>query len=52
MSTLFTKIINGDIPGRFVWREDDVVAFLNMGPLADGHTLSDRPHPRPTPQGK
>ena len=39
MSTLFTKIINGEIPGRFVWREDDVVAFLTMGPLADGHTL-------------
>jgi diadenosine tetraphosphate (Ap4A) HIT family hydrolase len=39
MSTLFTKIINGEIPGRFVWREDDVVAFLTMGPLADGHAL-------------
>ena len=39
MSTLFTKIINGEIPGRFVWREDDVVAFLTIGPLADGHTL-------------
>ncbi|MDI3242624.1 HIT family protein [Arthrobacter sp. AL08] len=39
MSTLFTRIINGEIPGRFVWREDDVVAFLTVGPLADGHTL-------------
>lgn len=39
MSTLFTKIINGEIPGRFVWREDDVAAFLTVGPLADGHTL-------------
>jgi diadenosine tetraphosphate (Ap4A) HIT family hydrolase len=39
MSTLFSKIINGEIPGRFVWREDDVVAFLTVGPLADGHTL-------------
>ena len=39
MSTLFTKILNGDIPGRFVWREDDVAAFLTTGPLADGHTL-------------
>ncbi|MGO4120378.1 HIT family protein [Arthrobacter sp. YAF16] len=39
MSTLFTKIINGEIPGRFVWREPDVVAFLTVGPLADGHTL-------------
>ncbi|WP_144627547.1 HIT family protein [Arthrobacter woluwensis] len=39
MSTLFTKIINGDIPGRFVWRDPEVVAFLSIGPLAPGHTL-------------
>ena len=39
MSTLFTKIINGEIPGRFVWREEDVITFLTAGPLADGHTL-------------
>lgn len=39
MSTLFTKILNGEIPGRFVWREEGVAAFLTMGPLADGHTL-------------
>lgn len=39
MPTLFTKIINGEIPGRFVWKDDDVVAFLSIGPLSDGHTL-------------
>jgi histidine triad (HIT) family protein len=39
MSTLFTRILNGEIPGRFVWREEDVAAFLTTGPLADGHTL-------------
>lgn len=39
MSTLFTKIIEGSIPGRFVWKDPDVVAFLSIGPLADGHTL-------------
>ena len=39
MSTIFTKIINGEIPGRFVWKDQDVVAFLSIGPLADGHTL-------------
>jgi len=39
MSTLFTKIINGDIPGRFVWKDEDVVAFLSIAPLADGHVL-------------
>ncbi|MCC9203543.1 HIT family protein [Arthrobacter sp. zg-Y769] len=39
MPTLFTRIINGEIPGRFVWKDDDVVAFLSIGPLSDGHTL-------------
>ncbi|WP_104042286.1 HIT family protein [Arthrobacter sp. ZGTC412] len=39
MSTIFTRILNGEIPGRFVWRENDVSAFLTTGPLADGHTL-------------
>lgn len=39
MSTLFTKIIDGEIPGRFVWKDDDVVAFLTIAPLTDGHTL-------------
>ncbi|SDW35036.1 histidine triad (HIT) family protein [Arthrobacter sp. cf158] len=39
MSTLFTKIINGEIPGRFVWKDQDVVAFLTIAPLTHGHTL-------------
>lgn len=39
MSTVFTKIINGELPGRFVYRSDDVVAFLTIEPLAYGHTL-------------
>lgn len=39
MTTIFTKIIDGDIPGRFVWREPDVVAFLPIALLAPGHTL-------------
>lgn len=39
MSTLFTKIINGDIPGRFIWKDDDCVSFLTIGPLTDGHVL-------------
>lgn len=39
MSTLFTKIINGEIPGRFVWKDKDVVAFLTIAPLTQGHTL-------------
>ena len=39
MPTLFTRIINGDIPGRFVWRDDYCVAFLSINPLKPGHTL-------------
>ncbi len=39
MPTLFTRIIDGDIPGTFVWRDDAVVAFLSINPLNPGHTL-------------
>lgn len=39
MSTLFTKIIDGEIPGRFVWKDDDVVAFLTIAPITDGHVM-------------
>lgn len=39
MSSVFTKIIDGELPGRFVYRDDKVVAFLTIEPLAYGHTL-------------
>ncbi|MFK0001301.1 HIT family protein [Paenarthrobacter sp. NPDC090522] len=39
MSTLFTRIINGEIPGRFVWKDAEVVAFLTIAPITSGHTL-------------
>ncbi|KAA9395635.1 HIT family protein [Kocuria coralli] len=39
MSTIFTKIIDGEIPGRFVWRDEKCVAFLSIAPLSQGHTL-------------
>jgi histidine triad (HIT) family protein len=39
VTTIFTQIIDGEIPGRFVWRDDDVVAFLPIALLAPGHTL-------------
>lgn len=39
MSSVFTLIINGDLPGRFVWKDDRCVAFLSINPLAPGHTL-------------
>ena len=39
MPTIFTRIIQGELPGRFVWRDDDAVAFLSINPLRPGHTL-------------
>ncbi|AKK06909.1 HIT family hydrolase, diadenosine tetraphosphate hydrolase [Corynebacterium mustelae] len=39
MSSVFSKIIAGELPGRFVYRDDEVVAFLTIEPLAYGHTL-------------
>ena len=39
MTTVFTRIINGEIPGTFVWRDDRCVAFMSINPLARGHVL-------------
>jgi diadenosine tetraphosphate (Ap4A) HIT family hydrolase len=39
MATLFTKIIEGELPGRFVWRDERAVGFLSINPLGPGHTL-------------
>jgi diadenosine tetraphosphate (Ap4A) HIT family hydrolase len=39
MATIFTRIIEGEIPGTFVWRDEQCVAFLSINPMAHGHTL-------------
>jgi histidine triad (HIT) family protein len=39
MASVFTRIINGEFPGRFVWRDGQVVAFLSINPIRHGHTL-------------
>lgn len=39
MASVFTRIINGEIPGRFVWSDSTCVAFLSAGPITPGHTL-------------
>lgn len=39
MSTVFTKIIDGEFPGTFVWRDDQCVAFMSINPMAPGHVL-------------
>lgn len=32
-------IINGDLPGHFVWRDETCVVFLSINPINDGHAL-------------
>jgi histidine triad (HIT) family protein len=39
MTTIFTRIINGEIPGTFVARDDRCVAFMSINPMAHGHVL-------------
>ena len=39
MTTIFTRIIRGDIPGTFVYNDEACVAFMSINPLADGHVL-------------
>ena len=39
MPSVFTRIIEGELPGRFVWRDDRCVAFLSIAPTRPGHTL-------------
>ena len=39
MATVFSRIIAGELPARFVWSDDRVVAFLSVNPLGPGHTL-------------
>jgi len=39
MTTIFDRILDGEIPCRRVYEDDHVLAFLDAGPLSDGHTL-------------
>jgi diadenosine tetraphosphate (Ap4A) HIT family hydrolase len=39
MASIFTRIIDGELPGRFVWQDDVVVAFLTIEPIRPGHVL-------------
>jgi len=39
MPTLFTRIIRGEIPGHFVYKDEICVAFLTINPISTGHTL-------------
>ena len=39
MTSIFAKIIRGEIAARFVWKDQECVAFLSINPLRSGHTL-------------
>ncbi|WP_024800797.1 HIT family protein [Nocardia sp. BMG51109] len=39
MASVFSAIIDGRLPGRFVWADDEFVAFLTIAPVTQGHTL-------------
>ncbi len=39
MASVFSRIIAGELPARFVWRDDRCVGFLSVNPLRAGHVL-------------
>ena len=39
MTTIFTRIIDGQIPATFVHKDEACVAFMSINPMADGHVL-------------
>ena len=39
MASVYTQIIEGTLPARFVWKDEQCVAFLTIHPVRPGHTL-------------
>jgi diadenosine tetraphosphate (Ap4A) HIT family hydrolase len=39
MASVFSAIIAGQLPGRFVYEDDEFVGFLTIAPVTQGHTL-------------
>ena len=39
MASVFTQIINGDLPGRFVWKDGQAVGIMTINPVTPGHVL-------------
>ncbi|MCH7661670.1 MAG: HIT family protein [Euryarchaeota archaeon] len=39
MATIFSQIVEGEIPARVVYEDETTMAFLDANPLAPGHTL-------------
>jgi histidine triad (HIT) family protein len=39
VASIFSRIIAGELPARFVWKDESCVAFLSNRPLRPGHAL-------------
>ncbi len=39
MASVFSKIIDGELPGRFCWVDEKCVVFASINPISDGHML-------------
>lgn len=39
MASLFTRIIQGELPGHFVWEDEQCVALMTLNPMKPGHLL-------------
>ena len=39
VASVFTEIINGNLPAHAIWRDTECVSFLSINPISDGHCL-------------
>ena len=39
MASVFTEIINGNLPAHAIWRDEECVSFLSINPISNGHCL-------------
>lgn len=39
MATVFTRIMQGELPGHFVWDDEQCVAIMTLNPMKPGHLL-------------
>lgn len=39
MASIFSRIIDGELPGHFIWRDDRAVAIMTIAPICPGHVL-------------
>ena len=39
MPSIFTRIIDGEFPGHFVWKDEQAVAFMTIQPVREGHLM-------------